>query len=312
MRPDVAERAVLTTSMRAMACDIEVRIVEPSERARAALARAVGVFTDVDRACSRFRSDSDLSQVNANPAAWHEVGRECFQSIVEAHAAYRRTSGRFDPRIHDDLVAAGYDHSVTQGPLHGGTPRRRPDLEAWEPELDWRASRVRVGGHRLDLGGIAKGLAVRWATHELIGAGAGHLVEAGGDLAVAGVAPDGAAWRVAVEDPATGETAAVLALTDLAVATSSTRARSWDTASGRAHHLIDPDTGLPGGAGLRAVTVVDTDPALAEVWTKQLFLCGRERVDAAARLSGLAALWFDDDGAMAHSPAMAQHLMWTR
>ena len=312
MRPDLASRDLLTASTHAMACDIEVTVVGPHDGAESAVQRAVEVFAEVDRTCSRFRAGSDLTRLNADPQSWHAVSRECFLSVVEAHAAHIRTSGRFDPRIHDDLVAAGYAHSVTAQKLDGGAPRVRPALAPWDPDFDWSRSRVRAGAHRIDLGGIAKGLAVRWASQLLTDAGAGHLVEAGGDLTVAGTAPDGEHWRIAVEDPASGETAAVLALTDLAVATSSTRARSWDTTVGRAHHLIDPDTGMPGGTGLRAVTVVDSDPARAEVWTKQLFLCGDATVERAARQLGLAALWFDEGGAMHHSPAMAQHLVWTR
>ena len=310
MRPDLVERSVLAASTHAMACDIELRVVQPDAAASDALQRAVDLFTVVDATCSRFLLGSDLSRVNASPAAWHVVSRECFLALVEAHAAHERTAGRFDPRVHDDLIEAGYRRSVREQPLGGGTPRRRPALPPWTPEFDWHTSAVRLGAHRVDLGGIAKGLAVRWAAQLLDGSGTGYLVEAGGDLVVSGAAPDGEQWRVAVEDPATGETAAVLALTDAAVATSSVRARSWDTANGRAHHLIDPDTGLPGGHGLTAVTVVDQDPARAEVWTTQLFLCGSDAVDRAARLSGVAALWFDVEGTMTLSPAMSEHVVW--
>jgi thiamine biosynthesis lipoprotein len=294
-----------------MACDVDIQVTDPDVDAERAVERALAVFTAVDRTCSRFLADSDLSRVNAAPEQWHAVSRECFLALVEAHAAHERTAGRFDPRVHDDLVAAGYGESVRHKPLGGGSPRRRPAMPAWHPSFDWIDYRVRVGGHRVDLGGIGKGLAVRWAAQALAESGAGFLVEAGGDLVVAGESPQGGPWQVGVEDPATGETRAVLALTDLAVATTSTRVRSWDTDRGRAHHVIDPDTGLPGGAGLRAVTVVDVDPARAEVATKQLFLCGSNAIERSARLSGVAALWFDDEGSMTLSPAMSAHLAWS-
>ena len=47
---------------------------------------------------------------------------------------------------------------------------------------------------------------------------------------------------------------------------------------GRVHHLVDPRTGEPADGGLRAVTGHGPDPAWAEVWSKTLFIEGRERI----------------------------------
>ena len=48
---------------------------------------------------------------------------------------------------------------------------------------------MRVGAKPIDLGGIGKGLAVRWASQELAGAGEAALVEAGGDVMALGGGP---------------------------------------------------------------------------------------------------------------------------
>jgi FAD:protein FMN transferase len=126
------------------------------------------------------------------------------------------------------------------------------------------------------------------------------------------VAPDGGRWRIGVEDPRDpGRTIAVLSMYDGAVATSSVRVRSWHVAGRVVHHLIDPSTGLPGGEGLLAVTVVDSDPAAAEVWSKVLFLVGIRGVRASAEHYGLAALWVDESGALGWSKAAENLLAWT-
>ena len=90
--------------------------------------------------------------------------------------------------------------------------------------------------------------------------GAGCLVSLGGDIAVAGPAPEGG-WRVRVED-VTGEPAApptgpstVVTIRDGGLATSSTRARRWRSGGVDLHHLIDPRTGLPPVPAWRTVTV---------------------------------------------------------
>jgi thiamine biosynthesis lipoprotein len=171
---------------------------------------------------------------------------------------------------------------------------------------------VRIGPVPVDLGGIGKGLTLRWAGELLRSAGVtSFLLEAGGDC-VYGAGPDGGDWRLAVEDPAGGTTpVAVLEVAEGACATSSIRLRQWHAGERKVHHLIDPRTGRPGGDHLRSVTVVGRDPADAEVWSKVLFLAGRHIADAAEE-RGIAALWVDADGRLEASSTMRRHIVWER
>ncbi len=303
-------------TFRAMATDVTMWITEPSGDPTGPLGRARDVFARVETACTRFDPDSPLMRANAAPRHWHVVPDELFQAVREADLAYRRTSGRFDPRVLAVLRAWGYDTSLPVAPGPGrvarvARPARVPGRRAWRPGLDPARSAVRLGPDPIDLGGIGKGLAVRWAARELIGAGRASLVEAGGDLYATGTGPDGTGWRVAVEDPRGGtDPVAVLTLTDRACATSSVRVRRWRVAGRDVHHLIDPRTGRTAGPGLPAVTVVAADPATAEVWSKSLFVAGRTRIRAEATGRGLAALWVDQAGRLGTSPAMAPYLTW--
>lgn len=315
MRTDVSPAEAVSRT-HAMASDIVVR-ARPARADVApdrALATAVEVFHAVDRTCTRFDPRSDLMRANADPTGWTAVAPECFAALVEAQAAYRRTHGRFDPRVLGDLVRLGYDRSMRLGPPSPRTPadlHARDALPPWTPEFRREAREVRLGPHPVDLGGIGKGLAVRWAAQLLDGIADNYLVEAGGDCACRGTAPDGEPWRVGVEDPAGGaDPVAVLDLRDEAVATSSTRIRSWRVGAAAVHHLIDPVTGQPGGAGLLSVTVVDPDPAAAEVWSKTLFLCGRRGIRTSADHLGLAALWVTDDGLAEATASMQPRICW--
>jgi FAD:protein FMN transferase len=184
---------------------------------------------------------------------------------------------------------------------------------------DPRESRAAVAAP-VDLGGIGKGLAIRWAGKvlaatlpELREPGTGALLEAGGDLIARGVAPQGGPWMVAIEDPAGGEEPAIVALRDGAICTSSIGVHRWRTDDGRdVHHLLDPRTGEPGGAGLASVTVSGPDPAWAEVWSKALFLEGAARIGPRARAMGLAAWWVREDGSLEMTPAARQRTAWVR
>jgi thiamine biosynthesis lipoprotein len=314
---DVAAGVDVVVNTTAMASAITVRVTAEraaADAARTAAESALVVFHDVDRTCTRFDARSDLMRANAAPDAWATVSPRCLHAIAEAHAAYRRTAGRFDPRVLADLVRLGYDRSMRLGPPRDAGADAlvgRAAFGEWRPAFRRATQEVNLGGAPIDLGGIGKGLALRWAAVHLHGVGQGHLIDAGGDCVCAGTAPDGGGWRVAVEDPRGGDPpVAVLGVTDCAVATSSVRVRSWRVGGAAVHHLIDPATGRPGGDGLLSVTVVDTDPAAAEVTSKCLFLAGARGIATAAEHADVAALWIDTEGYARSSPAMHPHLLW--
>ena len=196
--------------------------------------------------------------------------------------------GRFDPRVFGDLVRLGYDRSFALTPRDAqpatSSPGPRP-CGPWRPRFrGGRRPMVEVGPHPVDLGGIGKGLALRWASERLADQVHEHLIAAGGDIVCRGAGPAGDGWRVSVEDLRDGDTPlAVLALTDQACATSSVRVRRWRCGGRPVHHLVDPRSGRPGGAGLLAVTVVAPDPADAEVTSKTLFLHGARDIAARSR-----------------------------
>ncbi|MHB1712927.1 MAG: FAD:protein FMN transferase [Acidimicrobiales bacterium] len=308
---------------RAMASDITIRARADGDigndghakNVPAHLDGALHVFAEVESACTRFDPSSPLMQANSRPEHWNRVGRICFDALVEAHRAYEETAARFDPRVLGDLVALGYGRSLpfAEGnvQLDGVLRADRSPLAPWRAQFREETEEVILGIHPVDLGGIAKGLAVRWASQVLMVACDNHLVEAGGDCYCAGSSPDGGPWRVAVEDPAGGaRPVAVLALHDRACATSSVRLRRWKVGNGVVHHIIDPDTGQPGGDGLASVTVVGVDPAASEVWSKVLFLEGSSGIGGLAAQRGLAALWVDETGAVETSPTMESHVLW--
>lgn len=291
----------------------------------AALERALGVFAAVERACTRFDPESPLMRANSDGESWHEVPRECFLALCEAERAHRVTDGRFDPRVLDDLLRLGYDSTLRfsaedrytapggSQSHHEDVVRDRPQRPRWQLGTIASRHQVRIGHEPVDLGGIGKGLAVRWASGELVtSASTGFLVDAGGDCHCGGFAPDGGKWRVAVEDPNGGpDPVVVLALTNRSCATSSTRLRRWHAHGVPVHHLLDPRTGRPAGAGLASVTVVGSDAAVAEVWAKALFVEGLDRAGSLASKHGIAALWIDVDGHAACSPAMAPYVCWS-
>jgi thiamine biosynthesis lipoprotein len=273
----------------------------------------------VEQALSRFRETSELTQLNrlAGTGRSVAVDSRLRRALSAADRASRLTGGRFDARVLSDLERLGFG-AVDQG-LPPGTgltglagprkPRRWLRVDGRSPEIGLDEA--------VDLGGIGKGLALRWAwaaVRASVPPDSGALLDAGGDLVLSGPSPDGKFWNVAIEDPrGRSEPPAIVSLRSGAIVTSSVVVNAHTDERGRrVHHLIDPATGEPGGEGLVSVTVAGRDPAWSEVWSKALFLSGAVRIADEARCRGLAAWWVREDGVLEMTPAGRQRTIWTR
>ncbi|HXV56566.1 MAG TPA: FAD:protein FMN transferase [Gaiellaceae bacterium] len=245
-----------------------------------ALASVEREFARLERLLSRFDPASELSRLNGEGSL--RAGSDLLAVVELALAARERTGGRFDPTVHDALVAAGYDRSfeLVGAAAPAGPPRPAGGgvrIAGGRIELD--------PGVRLDLGGIGKGYAVDRATGLLAPLGP-CLVNAGGDVAVAGVPADGV-WPVGVETPSGTVT---LGLRSGGLATSGSDRRRWRAGDENLHHLIDPASGRPSSSDLLRVTVAAPSAVEAEVLAKALFLAGEEAAVAEADALGVPAL----------------------
>jgi len=301
-----------------------VGVDEP--RAAATWTRVSDTIEDLEQALSRFRPTADLVTLNgrAGDPACAPVQAALYDALAAADRAWRRTAGAFDPRVLGDLERLGYRGADTSRPGEASEPGKMlASRAAVFPDGCWlhrdpRSRSVAIAAP-VDLGGIGKGLALRWAV-AVLGAAvpgiadgtAGALLEAGGDLVAHGLAPQPGPWLIGIESPVANEEIAVVELADGAVCTSSTGVHAWSTADGRAvHHLLDPRTGEPGGGGLVSVTVAGPDPAWAEVWSKSLFLEGARGIGPRARALGLAAWWIREDGVLEMTPAARVRTAWS-
>ena len=238
---------------RAMGTDVELLV--DAEHADGALAAAEHEFHRLEALMTRFEPESELSRLNRDGAI--AASPDLLRVVELALDGRERTDGRFDPTVHDALVAAGYDRTfaaVEDGPLGA------PQPGGGDVRVD--GERIELGdGVRLDLGGIGKGYAAERAA-EILGVVGPCLVNAGGDIAVRG-----GAWPVGVDDT-------TLELRGGGLATSGIDRRRWRRGGGEQHHLIDPRTGAPARTSLLRVTVVADDAVEAEIQAKNVFLGG--------------------------------------
>jgi thiamine biosynthesis lipoprotein len=288
-----------------------------TEPAAQLLERALAWLAAFDRCASRFRPDSELTALNADPRAAVPAS-PLLRTTVEAGLwAARRTGGLVDPVLADALERAGYAApwdpagklDVAQALRHA-PPRNaaRPD-----PAGRWQQVRVFAGsgtiarppGLHLDTGGTGKGLAA-----DALAALAGErraVVDLGGDLALRRPGGDDEPFAVEVAHPLSGETTHTLLVHGGGVATSGIDARLWEHEGAPAHHLLDPSTGRSAWTGLISVTALAPTALEAEVLAKAALLSGPDH--AAEWLAEHGGLLVHDDGAVRLTGALAEEVL---
>jgi FAD:protein FMN transferase len=296
---------------------VHVIVVGAGDAAEDLLDAAVARIDALERRWSRFVPTSELSRLNAAAGSPVILEPDTYALVERAVTAWQATAGRFDPTVHDALVAAGYDRTFADVPAAhlAGTATAAPappvpGCGAIDLDPVLHAVTLPPDVH-LDLGGIGKGWTADLVVDQLMAAGtAGACVNLGGDLRVAGQAPTEHGWSVAIEDPLDPErTLATVGLLHGAVATTTRTRRRWATAGGREHHhLIDPATGRPAATGLAAVTVVAADATTAEVVAKAAFVAGPDESTAIVEAAGAAALLVDDAGAVRPAGPIEEYL----
>ncbi len=311
-----SEDSLATARWEAFGTGMVLRVADPDGLARAQTV-AADELDAIDRACSRFRADSDLARVNALAGGRAvRVAPLMVQALEVALRAAELTEGAVDPTVGAALVLAGYDRDwrlLEPASVEPGAPEAalagRPLMpcvraevrSGWRTiELDAVRSTVCVPrGIALDLGASAKAWAADRAARAAFEAcRCGVLVSLGGDIATAGTAPAGG-WRIHVTDDhragpdAPGQTISIAAG---GLATSSTATRRWRRGAATMHHIIDPATGAPALGRWRTVSVAAADCTDANIASTAALVRGDEGAAAWLAQRSLPARLVDHGG----------------
>lgn len=257
----------------------------------------------LDRACSRFRADSELSRANAAAGSHVRVSTRLRGLIRVALDVAEATDGLVDPTLGDVMAAAGYDRDFAElssgrGGATGSAPTEsvspqplpQPSPRWSDVEIDDAAGTLLVPhGCSLDLGAIAKAAGADRAAATIARTlGVGALVSLGGDVAMQGPSPDGG-WPVHVVTTTAsdehGDTGQVVMLSGGGLATSSPGARRWLQDGEPRHHIIDPRTLRPADTDWSSITVAAHDCVAANA-----------AATAGVVLGSLAPHWLEGTG----------------
>jgi thiamine biosynthesis lipoprotein len=230
----------------------------------AAVERAFEWFREVEAVCSRFDAASELRQLPVGTPV--PASPILFEALRFALKVAAETDGAFDPTIGSRMSARGYNRNYLTGatidaPGAAGASFRDVVLDANHKTILLRLPLT------LDLGAVAKGLAVDAAAHELQPY-RDFCIDAGGDLYFGGCNPSGQPWRVGICHPRRRDQVIDrVDVSDCAVCTSGDYERGA--------HILDPRdaTAAPRAA---SATVIAPNAMLADALATAAFVLGPE------------------------------------
>jgi thiamine biosynthesis lipoprotein len=265
-----------SSSLMGTVLTIEVVLQSDTESVRRDVEQAVddamGWCRGAEDVCSRFDPNSELRRLIAQPGVPVSVSPMLYEVLQFAMACAEASDGAFDPTIGGRMEARGFVHHYQSGAASGSGAAVEPDVTYRDVVIDPEHRTVTLRRPLvLDLGGVAKGLAVDLAASALREY-RNFVVDAGGDLFLGGTNADDEPWRVGIRHPRReGQTIAMLRVSDRAVCTSGDYERR-SAADGHSH-LMDARTSRPAHAAVSA-TVLAPTAIVADAFATAAFVLG--------------------------------------
>ncbi|WP_040950255.1 FAD:protein FMN transferase [Gorillibacterium massiliense] len=274
----MAAMRMITHSFIAMDTVVNLKVVsnDSAEAVNESIERAIAAFRLVEETCSRFDGNSELRKLSLTISSPQRVSPLLFESLRFARQLAETTGGIFDPTIGQLLERKGFARHYLTGSSPAPLPDSPVSVSFRDFELDEHKRTITLFKPMLlDLGAVAKGVAVDLAKRELE-EHCGYLIEAGGDLFAGGLNGHGEPWHVGIRHPLeTDRTIRVLRISDMAVCTSGSYERR-SPLDGTTHHLLDPHT-KSSSDELLSCTVIAPYAMLADGFSTAVFLLGRSR-----------------------------------
>ena len=241
----------------------------------AGVVRAIAWFHQVEACCTRFDERSEVRQLSAQIGSPVTVSAILFEAVQFARAVAEDSGGAFDPTIGYRMEARGFNREYRSGRLVR-TPLA-PDDDASYQDIHLDPDQRTITLARplvLDLGAVAKGLAVDLAARELQEF-TNFAIDAGGDLYLGGCNAGGVPWSVGIRHPRDEhELIDSLQVSDAAVCTSGDyERRRSDDSHDTGHHILDPRTGDSANVAA-SVTVVAPSAMVADALSTAAFVLG--------------------------------------
>lgn len=240
-------------------------------------------LSSLNQTFSTYIETSELMQFNQAKTGQPQAISEDMQVVMSiAQEVYGLTDGAFDPTVAPlvNLWGFGPNESNNVIPQSEQIQQALSVIGLNHLVLNKAAKKAqREQDIKLDFSAIAKGYAVDAVADLLESSGIQHyLVEVGGELRAGGYKPNGDLWRIAIERPSLvqGDVQQVIALQDVAVATSGDYRNYFEKNGKHYSHTIDPRIGYPVDHELASVTVIEETAVKADALATAMMVMGPE------------------------------------
>lgn len=262
-------------------------------RARTAVEAAFARMETLNRILSDYEYDSELSRLSrsSGQGAPVRVSPELWRVLEHSQELSRLSHGAFDITLGPATSLWRKARRDREFPAarHLAMVRERSDPAGLVLDRESRSAELKAPHMRLDLGGIAKGYALDEAMQVLKQSGiSSALINAGGDLLVAGTPPGHPGWRVGIPGLEENASERAIELRDQALATSGDLYQFVELDGIRYSHIVDPRTCL-GLTNRCQVRVVADRGMIADGLATTLNVMGMDGLKLLARFPGTSA-----------------------
>lgn len=261
----------------------------------------------IDLSLSTWVENSTISSFNSNDSI--VITDPHFITIFErGRELSALTGGAFNPMVAPLVKAWGFgpEGGRVKNDLNVDSLRELVSFDIEIEAADHKGLRFRKKpGMEIDVNSYAQGYAVDVMADYLSAMGVSNMmVELGGEVVARGVNEKGSPWRIGIDKPldnmATRELQAAVALEDAALATSGTYRKFYEQDGKKYSHTIDPKTGYPVDHNLLSVTVMAPNCTNADAMATAFLVMGVEEtkkfLDQHPELQLEVYLIYDDGG----------------
>ncbi len=237
------------------------------------------IFGAIDNSLSIYNPNSVISLYNTNRAV--QPDSHFIRVLTEAMSVAAATGGYFDFTVRP--VAEAWKRN-RETALDSAVPDSLKVITGWRLVKFEDGKIVKnTPGVQIDLNAIAQGYTVDVLGDYLLGSGIENfIIELGGEVKAHGCKPGGTSWNAGIERPPQvnsrqGDAVRVVALDDMALATSGSYRQFYIRDGKKYTHIIDPLTLRPVRHNLLSVAVMARKCSVADAYATAFMAMGLER-----------------------------------
>ena len=262
------------------------------------------LLEQINNSMSVFEPDSEINTINELlPGQTKIISSDLSDVLEKSYEIYQLSNGYFDPTVSKLVDLWGFGtQNIKHFPEDADVKEALKQTGFNKVKFTNNYTRVsKEGKININLSAIAKGYAVDKVAELLSKEGyKNYVIEIGGEVRVAGEKSETQkGWNVAIKYPENNnDNAAIITLTDIAVATSGDYRNFFYYKDKRYSHTINPKTGYPVEHKLASVTIFHPNCMTADGLATAVMAMGEDKGMKFINKNNLPAVLFtrNDDG----------------